>query len=194
MEWDFLNVFKKAEFNTLMLSVSITGWILHILVFTNIYILGVAILSTAYCLIRLIVYLYQSITAKYENIRYEAQKEKEKEEKEAAQKYMRNVEISRMFMGLAEEKKKRLAYILLKGKRDEYNYNVLHFQKYDQDFNTLTIAQATTNIFRGAYDEGVHTIELKYFTDTIAVVIDPCLYDMIKKYIDDNGLILKPDC
>ena len=123
MEWDFLNVFKKAEFNTLMLSVSITGWILHILVFTNIYILGVAILSTAYCLIRLIVYLYQSITAKYENIRYEAQKEKEKEEKEAAQKNMRNVEISRMFMGLAEEKKKRLAYILLKGKRDEYNLN-----------------------------------------------------------------------
>ena len=76
-------------------------------------------------------------------------------------------------------------------KRDEYNYNVLHFQKYDQDFNTLTIAQASTNIYRGSYDEGVHTIELKHFTDTIAVVIDPFLYGLINKYIEDNGWTLK---
>lgn len=194
MELDFFNIFKRAEFNTLMLSLAIAAWILHFFVFRDILILGGAIMSTAYCIIRFIVFSYQNLFAMYENKKSKDQNAKEKKEKEANLKAIREMEISRMFIGLAEEKKKRLASILLKGERDEYNYNMLHFNKYSQDINTLSTAQATTNIFRGAYDEGVHTIELKYFTDTIAVVIDPCLYDMIKKYIDDNGLILKPDC
>lgn len=194
MDWDLFNIFKKAEFNTLMLSIAITGWILHFFVSTNIFILGGAVLSSAYCIIRLIVFTYQYLSEIIRNKKTIAQNAKEKKEKEAKLKTIQDVEISRMFIGLAEEKKKRLAYILLKGEKDEYNYNMLHFNKYSQDINTLTIAQATTNIFRGAYDEGVHTIELKYFTDTIAVVIDPCLYDLIKKYIDDNSLIIKSDC
>lgn len=186
MDWDFLNIFKKAEFNTLVLSVSITCWILHIWIFTNIGILGGAILTSAYCIIRFIVFSYQYLSAKCEKKKYENQKEKDEKEKEKAQRDKTNVEISRMFMGLSEDKKKRLTYILLNGKRDEYNYNVLHFNRYNQDINILTIAQATTNIFRGEYDEGVPSIILKYYTDTIAVVIDPYLYDLINKYIEDK--------
>jgi len=189
MEWEFFNIFKKAEFNTLMLSIAITGWILHFFIFTNILVLGSAILSTSYCFIRFTVFAYHIISNIFEDMRRKEQNEKDKKEKETN----REVEISRMFMGLSEDKKKRLAYILLKGKKDEYNSHMLHFQKNNQDPNTLTIAQATTNIFRSAYNEGVHTIELKYFTDTIALDIEPFLFVLIKNYIDDNGLKLKED-
>ena len=28
MDWSFLDIFKKADFNTLMFSIAVTGWIL----------------------------------------------------------------------------------------------------------------------------------------------------------------------
>lgn len=117
MDWDFLNIFKKAEFNTLMLSVAITGWILYFCISTNIYILGTAILSSAYCIIRLVVYTYQYYSLKRENRRYEIQKKKEEEEKEKRYENNKNIEITRMFEGLSDSNKFILASILLKGKK-----------------------------------------------------------------------------
>lgn len=191
MDWGFLDIFKKAEFNTLMLSVAITGWILFIFAPMNIYILGAAILASAYCIIRLIVYTYQYFTFKRENKRYEAQKKKEKEDKEAERKEARNIEISRMFNGLTEENKKTLAYIFLKGKKDTFNQYVLHFTPYSDESYHVQQAVDISKIFRDPWGHGDDCIWIKHYTDTLAATIDPYLYDLIKRYIDDNGLELR---
>lgn len=191
MDWEFLDIFKKAEFNTLMLSVAITGWILYFSVSMNIYILGAAILSSAYCVIRLIVYIYQSLSVRRYNIRYEAQKKKEIENKEAERKNARNIEISRMFNGLTEDNKKTLAYIFLKGKKDEFNYHVLHFTPYSDEAFHVQQAVNLSKIFRDSWGDGDDCIWIRHYTDTLAATIDPYLYDLIKEYVEVNGLELK---
>lgn len=190
MDWGFLDIFKKAEFNTLMLSVAITGWILYFFVSVNIYILGAALLSSAYCIIRFIVHIYQRISVIRDNKRYEAQKKKDKENSEAERKKARNIEISRMFNGLTEDNKKTLAYILLKGKKDEFNYNVLHFTPYSEESFHVQQAVDLSKIFRNPWGDGNDCIWIRHYTDTLAATIDPYLYDLIKGYIDENGYIL----
>ena len=191
MDWGFLDIFKKAEFNTLMLSVAITGWILYVLVSMNIYILGAAILSSAYCVIRLVVYTYQYVSVKRANKRYEAQKKREKEDIEAERKEARKIEISRMFNGLTEDNKKTLAYIFLKGKKDTFNQYVLHFTPYSDESFHVQQAVDISKIYRDPWGHGDDCIWIRHYTDTLAATIDPYLYDMIKKYIEENGLELK---
>lgn len=190
MDWEVLDIFKKAEFNTLMLSVAITGWILYFFVSVNIYILGAALLSSAYCIIRLIVHIYQCITIKCKNKRYEAQKKKDKEKNEAERKEARNIEISRMFNGLTEDNKKTLAYIFLKGKKDDFNYNVLHFTPYSEESFYVQQAVGISKIFRDPWGDGDACIWIKHYTDTLAATIDPYLFDLINGYINENGLEL----
>lgn len=60
MDWSFLNIFKKADFNTLMFSIAVTGWILLCIYPENIYILISAILCSIYCVARLVVFLFKS--------------------------------------------------------------------------------------------------------------------------------------
>ena len=187
MDWGFLDIFKRADFNSLMLSIAIAGWILYFFVPMNIYIVGAALLSTAYCIIRLIVYIYQCVSVKIENKRHEAQKKKEKEKHEAERKEARNIEISRMFNGLTENNKKILAYILLKGKKDDYNYNILYFTPYSDDSFHVQQAVDISKIFRDFWGNGDDCIWIKHYTDTLAATIDPYLYDLVKAYIDENN-------
>lgn len=58
MDWSFLNIFKKAEFNTLMFSVAVTGWILLYIYPENFYMLIAAVLCSIYCVSRFVVYLF----------------------------------------------------------------------------------------------------------------------------------------
>lgn len=190
MDWGFLDIFKKAEFNTLMLSVAITGWILYFFVSMNIYILGAALLSSAYCVIRLIVYIYQSISVRRFNKRYEAQKKKEIDNKETERKNARIIEISRMFNGLTEDNKKTLAYIFLKGRKDKFDHYVLHFTPYSDEAFHVQQAVDLSKIFRNPWGDGSDCIWIRHYTDTLAATIDPYLYDLIKGYIDENGLEL----
>lgn len=191
MDWGFLDIFKKAEFNTLMLSVAITGWILYLLVPTSIYILGTAILSSAYCVIRLVVYTYQYFSVKCANKRYDAQKKKEKIEKEAERKEARNIEISRMFEGLKDENKKLLAFVFLKGEKDSFKGNVLHFAPYSDESFRVQQAVDISKIFRDAWGHGEECIWIRHYTDTLAATIDPFLYDLIRQYVNNNGLELR---
>ena len=59
MQWNFFNIFKKADFNTLMFSVAITGWIFYKYPELN-YILVVTIFCSIYCFARLVVCLFNS--------------------------------------------------------------------------------------------------------------------------------------
>lgn len=64
MDWSFLNIFKKADFNTLMFSIAVTGWILFCIYPENIYIIIAAILCSIYCVTRLVVFLFKSYQEK----------------------------------------------------------------------------------------------------------------------------------
>ena len=64
MDWSFLNKFKKADFNTLMFSIAVTGWILFYKYPENIYILIAAILCSIYSVARFVVFLIKSYQEK----------------------------------------------------------------------------------------------------------------------------------
>lgn len=190
MDWDILNIFKKAEFNSLMLSIAIPGWILYYLGVFKEYSLIVALVASVYCLIRFIVCCYKNIVARIAAKKYEAQQKRDKELKAQAEKEERRIEISRMFKGLTEENKKTLAYILLKGKPDEFDCYILHFNPYSDDSSYVHQAKSISQIFRNPWGSGNDCIWIKHYTNTLAAEIDPYLYDLIKGYIDENGLEL----
>ena len=95
-----------------------------------------------------------------------------------------------MFKGLTEENKKTLAYIILKGKPDEFDCYVLHFTPYSDDSSYVHQAINISKIYRNPWGSGSDCIWIKHYTDTLAAKIDPNLYDLIKGYINENGLEL----
>ena len=60
MDWSFLNIFKRADFNTLMFSLAVTGWILLYFHPDIIYFKIIALLCSIYCISRFIVHLYNA--------------------------------------------------------------------------------------------------------------------------------------
>lgn len=186
MDWGFLDIFKKADFNTLMLSVAIAGWILYCIGIYKEYSLIAALITSVYCVIRVIVYFYQRIMSNIEVEKYEAQKKRDKELKDKAYEDNRRIEISRMFEGLSDPNKFILASILINGKKDSFKYNVLHFPKYGNDASNIFLAQDISMIYRTEIGGGQYCIYKKDYTDTISVTIDPILYEIISKYIEDN--------
>ena len=83
MDWGFINIFKKAEFNTLMLSIAIAGWIMNIWIIPdNVYVVGITIMASIYCVIRFVVFCYNYTSHKQE------QKAKEKKQKSGRMKYI----------------------------------------------------------------------------------------------------------
>ena len=190
MDWDILNIFKKAEFNSLMLSTAAAGWILFYLGVFKEYSLIAALVASIYCLIRFVVCCYKNFVARIDAKNCEAQQKRDKELKAQAEKEERRIEISRMFKGLTEENKKTLAYILLKGKPDEFDCYILHFNPYSDDSSYVHQAKSISQIFRNPWGSGNDCIWIKHYTNTLAAEIDPYLYDLIKGYIDKNGLEL----
>ena len=186
MDWGFLDIFKKAEFNTLMLSVAIAGWILYYIGLFKEYSLVAALIASIYCLIRSVVFCYETIVAHILAKNYEAQKKHEKENEEKAYKDNRRIEISRMFEGLSDHNKYILASILINGKKDSFHSNVLIFPKYGNDTSNIFMAQEISMIYRTEIGGGQYCINKKDYTDTISVTIDPILYEIIAKYIEEN--------
>ena len=183
MDWDILNIFKKAEFNSLMLSTAAAGWILFYLGVFKEYSLIAALVASIYCLIRFVVCCYKNYVARIDAKNYEAQQKRDKELKAQAYKEERRIEISRMFEGLSDSNKFILASILLKGKRDSFYDNVLHFPKYGEDSFNISKAQHISMINRTGYGSGDYCIDTKDYTDTMSVTIDPILYGLIDDYI-----------
>jgi len=190
MDWDILNIFKKAEFNSLMLSIAAAGWILYYLGVFKEYSLIAALVASIYCIIRFVVYWYERIASSRATKKCEKQNKRDKEIQKKANEEKRRIEISRMFKGLTDENKKTLAYILLKGKPDEFDCYVLHFNPHSDDTLYVQKAKNISQIFRNPWGSGSDCIWFKHYTNTLAAEIDPYLYDLIKGYIDKNGLEL----
>lgn len=182
MDWGFLDIFKKAEFNSLMLSIAVSGGFMYFSHIDSI-IFGLFSIASVYCLIRFVVYCYINIATHIDTKRYEAQQKRDKELKAQAYKEERRIEISRMFEGLSDSNKFILASILLKGKRDSFYDNVLHFPKYGEDSFNISKAQHISMINRTGYGSGDYCIGTKDYTDTMSVTIDPILFGLIDDYI-----------
>lgn len=185
MDWGFLDIFKKAEFNSLMLSIAISGGIMYYYHIDSI-IFGLFSVASIYCMIRFVVYCYVTIVAHIATKNYEAQKKRDKELKDKAYEDNRRIEISRMFEGLSDHNKFILTSILINGKKDSYYYNVLNFPKYGKDASNIFMAQDISMIYRTEIGGGQYCIHRKEYTDTICVTIDPILYEIIAKYIEEN--------
>lgn len=180
MDWGFLDIFKKAEFNILMLSASVTGWILFAFFPQNIFVIGIAIFATTYCLVLLIRKTYNTIKEKI------AKNKREKFNKLRIEnsKKERNVEIERMFNGLSRDSKEYLIHLLRKGIKEGEKENMVRLQSNERTL--VEHAQYISGIFIDKYGLGQNCIDIGYYRDSIIVTIDPHLYSMIRKYISTN--------
>lgn len=186
MDWGFLDIFKRAEFNSLMVAVAVTGWIMYYFQIENL-IFGLACLASIYCITRFVVFCYQRFLG-IRNIKKAYKQELlAKEQKEKKYEEYRKIEISRMFAGLSDYNKFILASILLNGKEDKYDKHILLFQKYSKESMDLDFAQSFTGIYRDLGGNGQACIYLKDYGDNIAAQIDPYLYDLIKQHVENQN-------
>ena len=185
MDWGFLDIFKKAEFNSLMVAVAITGWIMYYYQIENL-IFGLACFASIYCITRFDVFCYQRIVGIRNIKKAYRQNQLAKELEEKKYEENRKIEISRMFNGLADSNKFILATILLNGEKDAHCVNVFHFKKYTKEAIDLETAQSISIIYRDWSGSGQACISLREYQDSVAATIDPYLYDLIKQHIENN--------
>ena len=136
MDWGFLSIFNKADFNTLILSCAIAGWTMICFWPCNMYLLGVSLLCTVYCILRIIVYFYKLYQAKLireRNILYEQEQRKEKDA-------LMLVDAKYAFDRLSVENQQLLYHITQKGIKSSYSDAYILKDKIE-DFTIITRLQ-----------------------------------------------------
>lgn len=102
-------------------------------------------------------------------------------------------EVSPIFLGLSEENKHNLAYIVLKGEKDLVYSNRFIF-KHDQEYYSkidlilYRVHDATSYDGNGIYYKSL--VFLKKLYDSTTVEINDILLDFINQYIQDNHITL----
>ena len=171
MDWDFLNIFKKADFNILMIAASVMFWVLYILYPDNMYILGGAILCSVYCFLRFIIFIWDVVSS---NNQYEEREEynKRKEEIESINQ-RRNAQYVLDKQG--EETQKILIEIVRKGRRSSFP-DVYILDNY-VDF--CVISQLENKL----YDDGdLHKwVNIERNSDTCSIIISSPLNKIIEE-------------
>lgn len=117
MNWDFLDIFKKAHFNTLMFSAAITAWIFLYIYPENNYILGAAIFCSIYCLARLAVYIKNYYKE------YQISEENRQHKKQQEDKKIRDNKLQAQYVydRLSEENQKMLSHLVKIAKKSAYS-------------------------------------------------------------------------
>ena len=123
MDFNLPDIFKKAEFNTLMLSGAITGWVLFAFFSENIYVTGIAVLCSAYCAIRFCVFLFNKI--KQRILMNNERKERIALQQIAAQENKKQEEIRKkqaqfIYDRLNDNSKDAIKKIILNGRKSTY--------------------------------------------------------------------------
>lgn len=123
MDWGFLNIFKRADFNTLMFSFALTSWILLYKYPENVYFLGATIFFSIYCISRLAVYLFNSYKVKKlkkANRLYEQQQQEKKIQE-------KRIHAQFVYDRLSEKSKKIFSDLIKSAKKSSYsNAYILH--------------------------------------------------------------------
>ena len=183
---------KKAEFNSIMLALAIGATAFYFKIDTHPYneiAFFTAIVTSSYCVIRLIAFCFNKIREKCMSRKEEKKKNLARRKKEEQEQMLLKIEISRMFDGLTKDDKEALALIIKSGKEDKYTPTVLHYNKGDYQLTDLIgHIEAICRIFRKndrhVYDpyDGQPCITITHYSNTIALTIEPYLLDLIKMY------------
>jgi hypothetical protein len=117
MDWSFLNIFKKADFNTLVFSLAVMGWIMLYFYPDIIYLKMIALLCSVYCISRFVVHLYhvyQISKTNKANAKYDkAQKDKRAHDRELQAQFV--------YDRLSLDDQKILQEIIRKGEKSCYS-------------------------------------------------------------------------
>ena len=116
MDWSFLNIFKRADFNTLMFSLAIMGWIMFYLYPDIIYFIIIAITCSVYCIARFVVHLYNAYQI------YQINKANAKYNQELKDKRAHDMELQAQFVydRLSPNDQKLMQEIIRKGEKSSF--------------------------------------------------------------------------
>ncbi len=174
MDWSFLNIFKRADFNTFMFSLAVTGWIMLYYYPDIIYLKMLAILCSVYCIARLIVYLYnvyQTKEVKKANTRYD-------EEQKDKKAHDRGLQAQLVYDRLSFDNQKLLQEVVCKGEKSCYS-NVYIIK--DKISNCMFISQLEMMLYN---DDMINNwICIKESQDSYSIHITPPLNSIIESQL-----------
>lgn len=174
MDWGFLNIFKKAEFNTLMFAAAVACWVLYFIHHDNDLYLGVALLCTIYCIVRLIVYIYKLSCAKAQDRKNRDYQNKIAEEKALDKKRQAQYVYDRQ----SAEAQQILCNIVKIGKKSVYSDVYILYDKlmYTSIITQLKMMRCSDRMLAGwiSIDETADSYCI-YINPPLNIVIEECL-------------------
>lgn len=175
MDWNFLSIFKKAEFNTLMFSLAVMGWILIIIYPYIIFFQIIAILCSVYCISRLVVHLYHVYQIN------QAKKADAKYEKDQKEKLTHDKELQAQFVydRLSLDNQKILQEIIRRGEKSCYSDVYIIKDKLS---NCMFISQVRMILFS---DNMINNwISIEESSDSYSIYIKSPLNSIIESRIN----------
>ena len=194
MDLGFFDIFKNAKFNILMLSIATAGWILYVIGKVDDIFFVVTLICSLYCIYAFIVAVYKWGIEKYNRWQKQRKENKRYQQQKLAEEKQREIDIFRMYDGLKEENKNLLALLILKGKEDQFNPNIKHFE-YELNLHNMAIrAENISRIHRYRDGSGgIACIEVKQNGDSFYVNINPILLKLINEDIKKRKRVLNND-
>ena len=185
MDWGFLDIFKNANFNILMLSAAVTGWILYAFGIYEDISFAVAVFCSLYCIFAFVYFVFNrwqdELNRTQEEQRVLQQRRQEAEENDRRFRIL----VYTMFNGLTEDNKKLLKLLVSQGKRDKFRSNVKHYETTQDNFNLTFQAQAIAQCQYGL--DYFCFIEIDQHPADIVVTIDSTLMEIINEYGDKQN-------
>lgn len=171
MDWSFLNIFKRADFNTLMFSLAIMGWIMFYLYPDIIYFIMIAIMCSVYCIARFVVHsynAYQESQVNKANVKYDQElKDKRTHDRELQAQFV--------YERLSSDDQKLLQEIIRKGEKSCYSDVYIIRDKLS---NCMFISQVQMILYS---DDMIHNwISINESSDSYSINIKSPLNSIIE--------------
>ena len=189
MDWGFLDIFKKADFNVLMVAAAITAWFLYYTVDSeNVWFYAAALLCTFYCAFKLAIHIYKFLSGYY---KYNKQMDKLEEQQvkyEEQQKFQNEVrlkesidEAMRIYVGLSDDNKEKLENIYVHGKPDPLKKYCRLISRADHMLilDAQMVADSFLNVLPFTFGTQKIWFELIEQPDSVLAVFDLQLHDII---------------
>lgn len=192
MDWGFLDIFKKADFNVLMVAAAGTAWILHFKVDTeNVWFFAAAVLCSLYCAIKLIIKIYLFLSDIYKDNKDNETHEllqKQENEKNVKELY---AEALRIYTGLSDNSKAILQDIYVKGKQDPLKAHCRLISKLEfmLVIDAQHVAETFLSVLPISFGKQRIWFELVEQPDSYLAIFDPYLHNIIGKNISNKNNI-----
>lgn len=189
MEFNLGDILNSKNFNRLMFAAAIALGVGWFLMRDNYWLLIAFILTAAYSLITIAIFLFNHIKeAKYES---ETIKRNHAEEIEKRGENYARAEL--IFQALSDENKTRLAKIVLKGEKVRaysdcfiFRHNEEFYQYYNFAIQQLVEATAYGKTYDFLSSDSL--VKSGERDNSTIVVVDPSLLLIVRQYIHDNNI------